>query len=506
VGRLAVTVSLSILIQACASPPGGSLVGSPDAGLPVSRHLAVDPHAEMLRAGAAPVLLTATLTGAEGPISWSLSGPGSLGSTSGDTVSYTPPDTIDATAVATVTASAPPDLVDVVTITVVPAAAIDVAGRVVGPTGAGLAGLTVGVGGKTAVSGADGRFSIPAVLAPYDLTVSLAGTPLYVGRYEGLTRPDPTISFLWLFSSGEPNTATISGTVSGGDEVGAAGEFTTAIFTTSDVRFDLTAIGITARNNPFTFPVSWFGQESITAAVHVVQFKSQGPGQPPTEYTGYGVHSGIALGKGAAVESADVTLTRPGTGTIGGTVVPPDGYALTLESLGLELAGLTAVPLGHVETSATDFTFAVPEGIDAVAAVTVTAQRAGGGSTSRRVSGLTAGQSDVSIPLPVPALQTSPVDGAGGVNDATVFSWTPVEHGVHLVLLDGGATSPSFYVVTAATSARIAGLPGGATYHWLVGGFGPFDSVDAFAGGPNLFPALGSSFTTVSEQRSFVVD
>jgi hypothetical protein len=34
------------------------------------------------------------------------------------------------------------------------------------------------------------------------------------------------------------------------------------------------------------------GQESITAAVHVLQWKSPGPGQPPTEYTGYGIHDG----------------------------------------------------------------------------------------------------------------------------------------------------------------------------------------------------------------------
>ena len=135
----------------------------------------------------------------------------------------------------------------------------DVHGRVVGPTGVALSGLSVGIGEKTAVTDLDGRFFIPGVAPPYDLNVVLAGTPLYVGRYEGLTRPDPTIAFLLLYGTGEPNTATIAGTVSGGEAIGTAGVFTTAFFTTPDVRFDFTAIGITSRNNPFTLPVSWFG-------------------------------------------------------------------------------------------------------------------------------------------------------------------------------------------------------------------------------------------------------
>ena len=72
----------------------------------------------------------------------------------------------------------------------------DVHGRVVGPTGVALSGLSVGIGETTAVTDADGRFSIPGVVPPYDVNVVLAETRLYVGRYEGLTRPDPTLTFL----------------------------------------------------------------------------------------------------------------------------------------------------------------------------------------------------------------------------------------------------------------------------------------------------------------------
>src|SRR5215468_9215839 len=76
-----------------------------------------------------------------------------------------------------------------------PLATIDVQGRVVGPTGAALSGLTVRIGQKSAVSGAEGRFSIAGVVPPYDLNVTSGGTSPFVGRYEGLTRADPAITF-----------------------------------------------------------------------------------------------------------------------------------------------------------------------------------------------------------------------------------------------------------------------------------------------------------------------
>ena len=217
--------------------------------------------------------------------------------------------------------------------------------------------------------------------------------------------------------------------------------FTTAFFTTSDVRFDFTAIGITSRNNPFTLPVSWFGPEAISGTVHVLQFAAPRPGDPPTAYTGYGTHSALAVARDGALTGADVALTAPGNATIDGTIVPPDGYRVLEKTLGLEVSGLTAIPLGHVDTADTDFAFTVPEGIPATAAVTVNAQRDGAGSTSRRVSGITPGSTGVSISLPSPAQLIAPDDGVL-VDAGTAFSWNPLEHAVHLLMLTGGPDAP----------------------------------------------------------------
>lgn len=385
-----------------------------------------------------------------------------------------------------------------------PTATLDVHGQVVGPTGVALSGMSVAIGQKMAVSAEDGRFSISGVTAPYDLTVELPASSLFIGRFEGLTRADPTVVFPYLFSTGEPNTATIAGTVSGGGQIGTAGVFTTAFFTTTDVRFDLLAIGIGSHNNPFTLPVSWFGPQAISGTVHVLQFTTPFPGDPPTAFTGYGTHPALSVSRDGALTGADVALTAPGNATIGGTIVPPDGFRVQEKTLGLEVAGLTAVPLGHVETGDTDFTFTVPEGIPATASVTVNAQRDGAGSTSRRLSGILPGATGVSISLPSPVDLLAPQDGAT-VSAGALFSWAPAEHAVHLLMLTGGPDDPAFYVVTGAATTHLPQLPGGATYHWFVASIGPSDGIDDFTSGPNLFPALGDSFQTVSATRSFVV-
>ena len=69
--------------------------------------------------------------------------------------------------------------------------------------------------------------------------------------------------------------------------------------------------------------------------------------------------------------------------------------------------------------------------------------------------------------------------------------------GVHLVVFQGGAGAPSYYVLTSGTSATIPnmkpfglGLPVSTSYSWFVFGFGPFATVDAAAGSAGFITAL----------------
>ena len=486
---------LAALAVACGDARPGPVGGSAS--------LVLTPESAQVLAGSGPVTLRAMVVGAPGPISWALSGPGTLGQTAGAENTYLPPASVAVDTPVVVTASAGPGLSTSVQITVSPGPALEVHGRVVGATGVPLSGLTVTIAGQSVVSDDDGRFTLPSVVPPYDVDLVLSGQTVYSARFEGLRRPDPTLVFLWLFSTGEPNTATISGTLSGGDPPGTPGEFSIAFFTTRDVRFDLASIGIPAGNDPWTLPVSWFGPGSITATVHVLQFRTGGPGQPPAEYIGYGVHEGIPLSRDAAVEDAGVALTRPGTSFVEGTILAPSGYAISSTSLGLEFDGLTSVPLGHLEGGASDFHLAVPSGIPVTAAVTATATSPGAGNTTRRLSGLDAGTSGVSIGLPVPPRPLSPEAGATGIPAGSDVTWTPFGYGVHLSVFQTLPSGPQAYVVTTATHAAVPPLPSGAQVSWLVAGFGPFEGMDDFTSGPRLFPALGSTVQGVSEVRIF---
>jgi len=68
--------------------------------------LAVTPSAVTVVAGAGATRFGADLRGSTATVSWSLSGPGSLGDTTGASTSYTPPASVDSAANATVTAHA----------------------------------------------------------------------------------------------------------------------------------------------------------------------------------------------------------------------------------------------------------------------------------------------------------------------------------------------------------------------------------------------------------------
>ncbi|HZW90299.1 MAG TPA: carboxypeptidase-like regulatory domain-containing protein, partial [Myxococcaceae bacterium] len=214
---LPVVAVLPLLLSACAAPPGG---GGPDGGGLPAAALTVSPQARTVVAGAGPIAFTAMLTGSSGPITWTLTGPGTLDPGTGAATSYTPPRTVDASTAVTVTASAGAALTASGTVTVLPSSStIEVAGRVLGMPGNPLPGMSVAIGASKVTTDADGRFSISGVTPPYEVAVAAPGTPPVAGIYHGLTRPDPTLVFLFFVSPGEPNTGVVSGRVSGGDPI-----------------------------------------------------------------------------------------------------------------------------------------------------------------------------------------------------------------------------------------------------------------------------------------------
>jgi hypothetical protein len=93
--RIAIVLSALLLLGlGCDSNSGGG------------QKLSVSPSTETLNAGGAAVGFTATLTGSSSVIGWTLSGPGTISTTTGATTSYTPPASVTVATSTTLTATA----------------------------------------------------------------------------------------------------------------------------------------------------------------------------------------------------------------------------------------------------------------------------------------------------------------------------------------------------------------------------------------------------------------
>lgn len=127
--------------------------------------------------------------------------------------------------------------------------------------------------------------------------------------------------------------------------------------------------------------------------------------------------------------------------------------------------------------------------------------------------GLAVNATSVSIPVPAGSDLSLPPNAATGVNNSTIFSYTPFSGGVHFVVFDGPGANPDYVVVTAAASTTIPnlssvglGLPASTVYSWRVLGATPFATVDAAAGpGGWLAVFLGTAegSRTTSTSRTF---
>jgi hypothetical protein len=107
--RAAIAAAFAALaMTACGGDDGSSPPAPPPPPPPASPKLTVASDASAVASGGQAVGLHATLAGATGTTSWTLSGPGSLSAATGADVSYVPPDieSLDTATTVTVTASA----------------------------------------------------------------------------------------------------------------------------------------------------------------------------------------------------------------------------------------------------------------------------------------------------------------------------------------------------------------------------------------------------------------
>lgn len=491
----AVAVVLAAVLAAC-----GGAGGVSEEGCPAGSVLSVFPDSARVTAGGAGVSFGAGLTGCSADMSWSLAGPGTIDRTSGVPVTYTPPPTAAAQATATLTVSAG-GLSDAALITIDPTSQA-LAGLVIGGNGAPVAGAAVRVGTANATTGADGRFTLPAVAPPYDLVVTAPGG-LSASFYPGLRRADPT---LVLFDEAQPfeRYAQASGALSGGAGFPSPDGHASGVAFASPE--GATFAGLDGGAASFLLGLPWPGPSASTSGVlHALQWAVDGD-QRPVSYDGHGRLAGVTLTSGATATGQDLALAAVATASVTGTLdeggAPFSASVSLFATLG-DGARLRILPpprdpsdfpqVGFTGT----FSLATPAVAGATIDLVARKSLAGGAFQEVHRHGLAPGAAGVALSFSGLPVQNHPPAGAT-VTPAPgmVFDWyTMAGSPVYVVSLRGPAGSLGYDVFVAAQNLIVP--PGvdfqvPATYRWKVRASTAFASVDDAAGPGGWFAGAGA--------------
>ncbi len=441
-------------------------------------------------AGAPATTFTAALTNSAGPVTWALSGPGSISSATGASTNYTPPTSATSAATATLTASVT-GASAAATITINPGT-VTVAGKVISTTGEAVSGASVRIGTVSTTSSSDGSFSVPNVSLPYNASVvTTSGSNKQANVFQGLTRSDP---ILQLFLSGfpapaVPRSATISGNLSGGAGFPNPANHTTAVFFASpDTAF--TAVSRPAGPSYGPFTVNWAGPTTTSGKLYALQWQRDASTNLPVSYKGF-ASADQTLSDGGAFGPINLALSNTTQNTLSGTLSVPAVSGVTLTKyVFLRLPPNAGIDLLSDNTNTTSFSYQTPNISDATITVAAGADISPGGGTYGWKTGLATNATGVNLPIDSLPTLSSPSSGASNVTINQTFQVASVPSGsVRVFFISGGTLS--YAIVTSADTVQIPDLSaqgmafptsGAVSFSWNVRTFKPFASVDAATG------------------------
>jgi hypothetical protein len=398
---------------------------------------------------------------------------------------------------------------------------VTINGVVRDPVGEPITDAVVLVPGKGSdTTAADGRFSIPDVMPPYDIEVFVRSQNT-LEVYKGLTRSDPIIDW-WTGDAGPRQTATITGTV-------PPSSLVSSVFFVGGP----SVVGLGNANRTtgqYSITVSWNGSTTLHSGVlYLLRWQPQSLGDPgvvPVSYDGY-ASKPLTISAGGTFSGNDFATSEvadPPEQSIAGSVSvpagsPPLGYTLNSRALDLEFVGAhfrwvqvnnpANIPFGIVPAT---FTYTVPAIAGVVFSVYADAYERGEGWTHFFKRDIAANSTNAVVPLETPPYLLSPADSASAIDATTPFRWTQGGGtGVNILsVIPDDPANPRFYVLTTATDATLPNLvetgvpwPAGAGYHWFVEKDFPLASIDEAASDWFWDVDSGDYGWTGSERYSF---
>ncbi len=483
----------ALLIAACLAACSGSGGGDDGGGAcPAGSVASIHPTSARVTAGGAGVSFGAGASGCSEMVNWILAGPGSLDRSQGVPVLYTPPVSVVSLATATLTATVG-GLTASATITIDPAAQ-RLAGTVISPSGAPVAGAVVRVGSGSATTDAQGAFSLADVAVPYDITATAPGG-LLTSIYPGLRRMDPTLVLFLDSDPGLPRGGVVTGALSGG-----AG-FPQPTGHEAGVTFrsaEASGTGpVQAGLATFLLGPRWSGPSSVTGELHALQWRVDADGRP-VGYDGHGTRTGVALADLSVASGQDLALGVVASRSIGGTIVKPPSntagismFAVLGNGARIRILPPPSDPSSFPQVGFTE-TFAIPTPAIPGGTIDLVARQDYAGMAYQEVHrhGLASDAAGVELAFGGGPVQGSPAPDAT-VGPGTTFSWNSMpDQPVYVVSFRGPGGTSGYDVFTTAQSLTIPAsfaLPPGASCTWKVRGSSAFRTVDEAAGPGGFF-------------------
>ena len=359
-----------------------------------------------------------------------------------------------------------------------------------------LSNRTVVICSASTTTDVNGKFTLTEVATPYDVAIIEPAPTKIATIFTQLTRTDPKL--LDLAITGQPAlTATLGGTISGGNALDTAGTLTAVSWASPGV--SLTSY---VNTSPYSVDLGWATPASITGTVRGLQITVD-PNFTVTGYPGYATKTGVTVTSGGTVSDADLQLAAVTTDNISTNISAPAGHEIIERNVFLSFDDGAFVQVSGDGLDAGVLQVPVPSNIGAKASVLAHAVTPNGSSeTYAQTPALTPGTVGAALTLPSPAQLTAPADG--GIDTNTDLAWTPVSGGIHALLISATASDPAYAIVSGGSRVRIPdlsrhglGLPSGRPYDVVLIAIGPYASVDAYTA-TTVYPASSFGFETVS--------
>lgn len=352
-----------------------------------------------------------------------------------------------------------------------PALGVTVTGTVVDYFGAGIAGVSVAIGDRTATTGAGGTFTVPEVEVPYDLVVYQLGPDGYAHLFAGLTSPTPTVmphAPLDVVSASHPSSQVIGAlpiVVPAGDVVQVCVEgLTTAVYGCHRV-----AEG----EDSYHLGALWSAGDSVDVTLHALPM-TIGIDGFPTDYPAHGTEAATLSDGGVSVAHVTDFVLVDDTIAVSAAIAPPPGYDPDAVFGAVRMTPNFALPVFAVATADTTVDVDLPHiGDGTVVLLAIVAAPDESFSAAWAVG--QGGAAPATLVPPQPPELEAPPPGAVGVTHATEFRTTSDLGAVRTFRFVNAAAETTYYVTTTDDVVTLPDLShlgldlaSGASYSWGV--------------------------------------